>query len=341
MSLAVYSDNRRFQETSFEGDEEKLEQLVKQSPKLLFGPKSIYIDLKNKVQSKELGGAIPDGFLFDLNDKDDPQFYLVEVELQEHDFWKHIFPQITKYFAFYNNSKSRTKLVEKLFEFIHENSHIRDEFRQFLAGTELYKSIKDVLDNSQNILLIADETLPQVREIQETYTDTWGKFVVSAVLKEFSDGGKRILILNPSFDELKDVENALPPSDTGEESRVYNESYHLRDVSPEIIQAYYDIKEHMSGLNEGIVLNPQHYYISIRKNRNFAYIKVRKNQIRIVVSLPIEEGKAIVKNQRVRELTKPVQTWYGTPCFELLVENTHDLADVFAILERAYKDSES
>src|SRR2546427_10256436 len=132
MSLAVYSDNRRFQETSFEGDEEKLEQIVKRNPKLLFGPKAIYIDLKNKVQSKELGGAIPDGFLFDLNDKDDPQFYLVEVELQEHDFWKHIFPQITKYFAFYNNSKSRTKLVEKLFEFVHENSHIRDEFRQFL-----------------------------------------------------------------------------------------------------------------------------------------------------------------------------------------------------------------
>src|SRR6266571_5554614 len=184
MGFAVFSNNRRFVETAFE-NEEKFETVVKQSSKLLFGPKSIYLDLKNRVESQQLGGVIPDGFLLDLNDREDPQFYLVEAELERHDFMKHIFPQITKFFAFYRNSTSRSKLTERLFEFVNGSTSTRKEFEQFLTTTELYKSIKDLVENSQNILLIADGPISEVPEIQDTYTDTWGRYVKSAVLKEY------------------------------------------------------------------------------------------------------------------------------------------------------------
>ena len=274
MGFAVFSNNRRFSETAFE-NEERFELVVKQSSKLLFGPRSIYLDLKNKVESQQLGGVIPDGFLFDLNDKDDPQFYLVEAELARHDFMKHIFPQITKFFAFYRNSTSRSKLIERLFEFVRGNQSAKKDLEQFLTSTELYKSIKDVVENSQNILLIADDQITEVREIQDTYTETWGKYVKSAVLKEYSDTDKRILILTPSFEELKEVEAISPPQETGQEGESYNESYHFGGREPTSFvgihqdQGAYDRPGEWNRLQPSalLCLNPQDEELRIPKTK--------------------------------------------------------------------------
>ena len=92
-----------------------------QNAQTIFGDKAIYIDTKGKVNTSSLGGTIPDGFLIDLSDTDDPDFYLVEVELQNHSFYNHIFPQITKFFAFYRDSKQRHKLIETMFAFFQNN----------------------------------------------------------------------------------------------------------------------------------------------------------------------------------------------------------------------------
>jgi len=101
--------------------EEDFEKVIKENYKTLFGAKTIYFDIKNKIDSKSLGSAIPDGFLFDFKDMNNPEFYLIEVELEKHDFYKHMFPQITKFFAFFKNSTSRNNLIEKLFYFIKSN----------------------------------------------------------------------------------------------------------------------------------------------------------------------------------------------------------------------------
>jgi hypothetical protein len=78
-----------------------LENLLFANSKSLFGQSSILIEAKKKIDNKALGGTIPDAFLFDLKDPDNPEFYLVEVELAKHSFYNHIFPQITKFFAFF------------------------------------------------------------------------------------------------------------------------------------------------------------------------------------------------------------------------------------------------
>jgi len=93
MKSAIYMDGSRFIEIEFEREEE-FEKVVKENSKTLFGINTVYFDLKNKIDSKSLGSSIPDGFLFDFRDNENPEFYLVEVELQKHDFYKHIFPQI-------------------------------------------------------------------------------------------------------------------------------------------------------------------------------------------------------------------------------------------------------
>jgi len=124
-------NDKKFDETEFKSEEE-FEKIVKDHFKTLFGAKTIFFDIKSKIDSKTLGSAIPDGFLFDFKDEENPEFYLVEVELQKHDFYKHIFPQITRFFAFFKNVASRNNLVEKLFSFVKSSPELEQEFKQYL-----------------------------------------------------------------------------------------------------------------------------------------------------------------------------------------------------------------
>ena len=73
MGVLIYKDNK-FTEYDFKREDE-LETLVKEKSKSLFGLSTIYIDLKSRISASSLGESIPDGFLFDLGDINDPAFY--------------------------------------------------------------------------------------------------------------------------------------------------------------------------------------------------------------------------------------------------------------------------
>jgi hypothetical protein len=116
----LYFNGKRFNELPFQNEDE-FERLVVENSGTLFGEKSLYIDLKSRVEGRVLGSAIPDGLLIDFRDPENPEFYLVEVELSQHDFYKHIFPQVTKFFAFFKNERGRAELVEKTFTVINSD----------------------------------------------------------------------------------------------------------------------------------------------------------------------------------------------------------------------------
>lgn len=63
-------------------DEEALERLIIQNSKQIFGPKTIYFDVKQKVESKAKT-RITDGLLLDLNDPSDPKRALCRFLCQE------------------------------------------------------------------------------------------------------------------------------------------------------------------------------------------------------------------------------------------------------------------
>jgi hypothetical protein len=77
--VKVFTNNKIYNEFQFD-KEADFEKEVVMNSKLFFGTNSIYIDAKRKIEAKNLGNSIPDGFLFDLSDKENPEFYLVEVE---------------------------------------------------------------------------------------------------------------------------------------------------------------------------------------------------------------------------------------------------------------------
>ncbi|GEM_PF-6149566 len=119
----------------------------------------------------------------------------------------------------------------------------------------------------------------------------------------------------------------------------YTEEQHLKNVVREVASAYEKIKQSMLQLDRDIKFNPRKHYISIRKIRNFAYIKFSKRKMLIVVMLPYEAGISLIKKHTITKLSKGVQDWYGGPCFQVTVEGEADIEEVVKALEEAYRRS--
>ena len=128
METVIYKNGQRYSEKQYK-IEADFEKLVVDNSKTFFGEKTIFIDAKKKIDNNSFGGVIPDGFLFDFSDKKNPEFYLVEVELAKHSFFGHIFPQITKFFAFFKNPSSQGKLIEKLYSIFEKDDELRQELK--------------------------------------------------------------------------------------------------------------------------------------------------------------------------------------------------------------------
>jgi predicted transport protein len=336
--VILYYQNSKYQEYQYKSEEEFESEVVHHS-KTFFGEQTIFIDSKKKIDSKFIGGSVPDGFLFDLTDAENPEFYLVEVELVNHDFYRHIFPQITKFFAFYKNPKSQADLVEKLFSIINSDSSLKKQFKKFLGEKEIYKFIKDAIENSQNILLIMDDEKDELPEILDTYTDTWGKMVRLLILKKFTNGQDSLYSVNPDFRDIQftDADSIKRISDT--EPTAYTEEYHLDGVSDNVSQIYFYLKEHILKLNANLKFNPQRYYISIIYDRNIAFFKIRKKKIRLVLMLPEEQVKNVIKSHQVVQLSDSVQKFYNGPCCAVNIEKNKNLEEIVNVIDYIIKQS--
>jgi predicted transport protein len=337
MRSALLFDGKKFSEYQFK-DEEEFEQIVKRKSKSLFGEKTVYFDLKNRVDTKFIGGTIPDGFLFDFNDMESPEFYLVEIELARHDFDKHIFPQITKFFGFYKNRSNVNELVDKLYRLLNSNPELKQDFSQFVKEGEFYKTIKDILDDSRKVLIIIDDEKSEIDEMSEIYTDTWGSMLRLEVIKLYTHNGQQILQMNPEFEAIELVENGSGGREPDHEKEIYDEDFHLKIIEQRTAELYQKIKEGILSFDSSIIINSQKYYISLKGKRNFAFIKFRKKKLRIVVMLPLETGRQLIKKYIVTPLGEGVQNFYNGPCFVIEVDNDKNLDEILEILKKSYQN---
>ena len=331
-------NGKKFQEFEYE-KEDDLEKEIVDNVRLLFGEDTIYINAKKKIEAKALGGSVPDGLLFDLSDKEEPEFYIVEVELKKHDFFKHIFPQITKFFAFFKNKKSQEVLIEKIFSAINTSDELKKDFKKYLGEKEIYKFLKDTIEYSQNILLIMDGEKEELPEIMETYSDTWGKVVKELILKKFVHNKEYIYTIEPDFKNIEYPE--IEPEDIHkkEKETEYTEEYHLEGVDIEIKTAYLKIKEELLKSNGSLVFNSQKYYISIVHKKNIAFFKLRKKKIKLVIMLPEEEVRKRVKNHSIRHLSEGVQKFYNGPSCTIIIENSENLDEIINLFNILIRNS--
>ncbi|MDH5179824.1 MAG: DUF5655 domain-containing protein [Gammaproteobacteria bacterium] len=330
--MNVFHNNKKYAIYSY-ATEDEFEQEIVGLSKSFFGEKTIYIDAKRKIESKTLGGTIPDGFFFDFSDSTDPQFFLVEVELASHSFFSHIFPQITKFFAFFKNHKQQKTLVEKLFTLINEDNEIKNEFKKLTGTSEIYKYLTDLIDNSQNILLVIDGEKKELPEILDTYTDTWGKMVKVLVIKKFIDAQNVIYAMEPEYEAL----DYIRVDEVTETTPEISENYHLDDVTDNIKQIYEKIKAVIKSIDVNLILNPQKYYISIKSTKNIAYIQIRKKKIKLLVMLPEEEIRRVVAHHNVSALSDSVQGFYNSACAAIEITNTDYFDEIKSVISAAYE----
>lgn len=332
--MTIISNGKRYLQFKFTIEKDFEEELVAQS-KMLFGKNTIYINAKKKIDSKSLGRAVPDGFFFDFSDLTDPQFYIVEVELSEHNFYNHIFPQVTKFFAFFKSSKDRKSLVDKLFTAITADDILRSEFKKYLGTLEIYKFLSDIIESSQNILLVADGPINELAEIVDTYTDTWGKMVRYLEVRKHCSGTDTVYTVNPDFETLQyEGDRESEPEEAQEEISKYSEEFHLDDAKQNIKEVYSRIKSIAKEIDNNLVFNAQKYYISIKDGKNIAYIRFRVKKIRFIVMMPEIEIRKYVKNHPVAPLSAAVQSFYNGPCAAVDLFNLDDIDEIEVLIRK-------
>ena len=339
--MTIIGNGKRFEKVKFHSEMEFEEDIVKSS-NIIFGENIVFINPKKKLESRSLGGVIPDGFFFDFNDPTDPQFYIVEVELVSHNFFNHVFPQITKFFAFFKNLSVQKSLVDKLFNIIDNDNGLKTEFKKFLGRGEIHKFLSDIVETSQNILLIADGTFIEFQEITDTYTDTWVKLVKFIEICKYTYYDDCVYTIIPDFESIQYVETAINIPDTPTEGVMYTEELHLESVSDQTKDIYQRIKEITFEEDNSLYFNPQKYYISIRSTKNIAYIKIRKKKIRIIIMLPEEYLRNIVNTYTVSTLSQGVQDFYNGPCAAIDIDNLTNEPEIIKLIHELvifHKDS--
>lgn len=326
--MSLFLDGKQYFEKKVEG-ETAFERTIYENYRMLFGENTLFINLKQKIKTNADKGTIPDGYLFDFSTED---FYLVEVEWSKHDAYKHILPQITKFFNALTE-KSKKDLIQNIDNIINSDEKLKAEFKERNKGKEIYRTISEIINNSRKILLIIDRNKPELDEIKSLY-DEWENVKI-LVIKEFSrSNNKSIFTSEPDF-AILDIPEADDANNATALTSDYTPDNHLRNVS-DSVKGIYCLLEEKLKKHTDIIFNTQKYYISLKKKKNFAYLEPKKNSLKIVIKLPYQKLVSYIKNYQVTDCTPPVKNFYGADCAWVKIDKSDYLEEVYNALKAAY-----
>ncbi|MEX2604527.1 MAG: hypothetical protein WD361_09995, partial [Gracilimonas sp.] len=106
----LWNKNEKYTLVPYEKESE-LEDAVNEVKEALFGPNRIYLDDKKKIGKKGATNNLPDGYLIDLTNSQDPKIFVVENDLASHQHLKHIAVQILEFSLSFESSKVKVKNV--------------------------------------------------------------------------------------------------------------------------------------------------------------------------------------------------------------------------------------
>lgn len=188
----LWNKNNRYIEIPYERESE-LEEVVNEVKEALFGSTRIYLDDKKKIGKKGRTNNLPDGYLIDLTNSQDPKIFVVENDLSSHQHLKHIAVQILEFSLSFETSKVKVKNVIK--EMLHKRKSEWTKCEDF-AKRNGYENVDYLLESiihkkdSFNALLIIDE----LGEELETVLISRFKFPVEVTtLKRFKNQNGEIL----------------------------------------------------------------------------------------------------------------------------------------------------
>lgn len=114
MTIIIDAEGNLFQPHVYENEAE-FERSVINLADQIFGPSTIYIDVKKRVAGNEII-SIPDGYVIDMTDASNPKLFIIENEIVGHDPFKHIGIQMLKFVTSFEDAKTsvRNFLMEEI-----------------------------------------------------------------------------------------------------------------------------------------------------------------------------------------------------------------------------------
>lgn len=148
----LIKDGVKYSQTDFKGKELEFEKIVFTQYKHLFGENSILFT-KKKIQTATNIGSIPDAFVIDFEKE---KWFIVEIEISNHNVYSHIVPQLTKFSSALNNLQTIKQLV-KLFESEIKADPFKNALLLSIGKTEVFKTVSEILDKKPELIIIIEQ----------------------------------------------------------------------------------------------------------------------------------------------------------------------------------------
>lgn len=147
-------------------NEDEFERVVKEHVRDIFGEKSIYLDIKQRLKSVSGIGSIWDGCAIVFGDS--PQWHIIEAELSCHLTYEHIIAQIGKFIGGINNNITQKKIVDAIHDELTRDDFLRLRLRKTIEPTEIYKFLADLISTQPVITIIIEKETDELREAIKT-----------------------------------------------------------------------------------------------------------------------------------------------------------------------------
>ncbi|MEI6766790.1 MAG: hypothetical protein WCM76_14260 [Bacteroidota bacterium] len=169
----IVKDGIKYFQTDFQGKENEFEKVVFTQYKHLFGDNAILFK-KKKIASIFGTETIPDAFVIDFEKE---KWFIIEVEISNHDVYSHIALQLMKFSEAHNNPQTRKQLV-RFFE-----SEIRtDPFKNALlianGKTEVFKTVSEIVDCEPELVIIIEQEHEKLKSV-------FGSFKFKTIINVF------------------------------------------------------------------------------------------------------------------------------------------------------------
>lgn len=190
----VVFDGKIFYQVNYE-DEELFERTIVNNADAIFGKHGIYIDIKRKIGKKTAAAGIPDGYYLDLRFHESPALYIIENELVEHSFIKHISEQISRFIisAQFDKLSIRELLLNEL-----SDLKYKDKLNEYYKESKFdnLHSLLDqaVLKNDIKTMVIINEITDDLEKLPKIYANNALELLE---FQSFTDGKKTIHLFDP------------------------------------------------------------------------------------------------------------------------------------------------
>lgn len=184
--------------------EAEFEAAVIENQKALFGPASIYIDVKKRMgANNSYHKGIPDGYLIDFFDPSEPQLYFIENELASHDVYGHITEQVARFFAAISTSPAQIR--EKLLKYIKDNNNLlqslEDKIKESPFGNidALFNFLTE--KSCPKIVVVIDDITADLNSGLKIFANP----PEVVLLQRYSSGSNSVFYYEPMRSEVDDL----------------------------------------------------------------------------------------------------------------------------------------